>query len=102
MNKPPDDRKKPEYPPRFSVCFAVDERRILEVAAGGRPLVPYIRWLIFKEDMPELPERRMPNSGTIAASAITGSIMHFHFYRVMSHGPSAGDLPPQMETFNAQ
>ena len=58
MNKPPDDTKKPKYPPPFSMRFTEDERRVLEMAAGGRPLAAYIRWLIFKEDMPELPKRR--------------------------------------------
>lgn len=38
--------------------FTDDERRVLEMAADGRPLAAYIRWLIFKEDMPELPKRR--------------------------------------------
>jgi len=58
MNKPPDDRKKSKYPPPFSMRFTDDERRVLEMAADGRPLAAYIRWLIFKEDMPELPKRR--------------------------------------------
>jgi hypothetical protein len=38
--------------------FTDDERRVLEMAAAGRPLAAYIRWLIFKEDMPELPKKR--------------------------------------------
>lgn len=47
-----------KYPPPFSMRFTDDERRALELAADGRPLAAYIRWLIFKEDMPELPKRR--------------------------------------------
>jgi len=58
MNKPPDDTPKPKYPPPFSMRFTDDERRVLEMAADGRPLAAFIRWLIFKEDMPELPKRR--------------------------------------------
>ena len=58
MNKPPSDIKKSKYPPPFSMRFTDDERRVLELAADGRPLASYIRWLIFKEDMPELPKRR--------------------------------------------
>lgn len=58
MNKPPCDDKRSKYPPPFSMRFTEDERRVLEMAADGRPLAAYIRWLIFKEDMPELPKRR--------------------------------------------
>ena len=58
MNKPPSEDQKPKYPPPFSMRFTDDERRVLELAADGRPLASYIRWLIFKEDMPELPKRR--------------------------------------------
>lgn len=58
MNKPPSEDKKSKYPPPFSMRFTDDERRVLELAADGRPLAAYIRWLIFKEDMPELPKRR--------------------------------------------
>jgi hypothetical protein len=58
MNKPPSDKKKSKYPPPFSMRFTEDERRVLELAAAGRPLAAYIRWLIFKEDMPELPKIR--------------------------------------------
>lgn len=61
MIKPPfnDNARLPKkYPPPFSMRFTDDERRALELAADGRPLGAYIRWLIFKEDMPELPKRR--------------------------------------------
>lgn len=49
---------KKKYPPPFSMRFTEDERRALELAANGRPLAAYIRFLIFKEDMPELPKKR--------------------------------------------
>ena len=58
MNTPPSDNKRSKYPPPFSMRFTEDERRVLEMAAAGRPLAACIRWLIFKEDMPELPKRR--------------------------------------------
>jgi hypothetical protein len=32
--------------------FTEDERKTLELAAGNRPLGAYIRWLIFKEEIP--------------------------------------------------
>ncbi len=51
-----DNGKK--YPAPFSVRFTDDERKTLELAAAGRPLGAYIRWLIFKEDMPEMPKKR--------------------------------------------
>ncbi|MBT2970502.1 MAG: MobC family plasmid mobilization relaxosome protein [Candidatus Thiodiazotropha sp. (ex Ctena orbiculata)] len=53
---PKDQRNK--YPPPFSMRFTEDERKTLEMAAAGRPLAAYIRWLIFKEDMPEMPKKR--------------------------------------------
>jgi len=43
---------KNKYPPPFSMRFTEDERKTLELAAAGRPLGAYIRWLIFKEEMP--------------------------------------------------
>lgn len=53
-----DITPKPKYPPPFSMRFTDDERKALEAAAAGRPLAAYIRWLIFKEDMPEMPKKR--------------------------------------------
>jgi len=50
--------KPPKYPPPFSMRFTEDERKALEAAAAGRPLAAYIRWLIFKEDMPDMPKKR--------------------------------------------
>ncbi len=42
--------------------FTKEERKALELAAAGRPLAAYIRWLIFKEEMPEtmpkMPKKR--------------------------------------------
>lgn len=54
------DNKTPKtkYPPPFSMRFTEEERKVLETAAAGRPLAAYIRWLIFKEDMPEMPKKR--------------------------------------------
>ncbi len=47
-----------KYPAPFSMRFTEDERKSLKLAAAGRPLAAYIRWLIFKEDMPEMPKKR--------------------------------------------
>ena len=63
MNRPPENDNRPKYPPPFSMRFTEDERRVLEMAAAGRPLSAYIRWLIFKEEMPELPWQRLPIPG---------------------------------------
>lgn len=41
-----------KHPAPFSMRFTDDERKALELAAGDRPLAAYIRWLIFKEDIP--------------------------------------------------
>ncbi len=56
MDETPDDKNK--YPAPFSMRFTEDERKSLKLAADGRPLSAYIRWLIFKDDMPELPKQR--------------------------------------------
>lgn len=62
MAKPPQNRsakdKKYRYPSPFCMRFSEDERRVLEIAAAGRPLAAYIRWLIFKQDMPAMPKKR--------------------------------------------
>ena len=56
---------KNKYPPPFSMRFTEDERKTLELAAAGRPLGAYIRWLIFKEEMPAT----MPKARTRGESA---------------------------------
>ena len=52
-----DKTPKTKYPPPFSMRFTEEERKALETAAAGRPLAAYIRWPIFKEDMPEMPKK---------------------------------------------
>lgn len=47
-----------KYPAPFSMRFTKDERKSLEQAAASRPLVAYIRWLIFRKDMSEMPKKR--------------------------------------------
>jgi len=44
------DKKKLTSP--FCMRFTHEERKTLELAAGNRPLAAYIRWLIFKEEIP--------------------------------------------------
>lgn len=50
-----NDEKKQPSP--FCIRFTEDERRTLELAAGDRPLGAYIRWLIFKEEIPVIRTR---------------------------------------------
>ncbi|MCU7938358.1 MAG: MobC family plasmid mobilization relaxosome protein [gamma proteobacterium symbiont of Bathyaustriella thionipta] len=45
-------KKTTKYPAPFCMRFTRDERKTLELAAGDRPLAAYIRWLIFKEEIP--------------------------------------------------
>ena len=47
-----DKNKTKKYPAPFCMRFTDDERKTLELAAGDRPLAAYIRWLIFKEEIP--------------------------------------------------
>lgn len=35
-----------------------EERESLELAASGRPLAAYIRWLIFRKDLSDMPKSR--------------------------------------------
>lgn len=58
IKRPFNENAKKKYPSPFSMRFTEDERRALELAANGRPLATYIRFLLFKEDMPELPKKR--------------------------------------------
>ena len=104
MNKPPKEKKTRKYPPPFSMRFTDDERRVLEMAASGRPLAAYIRWLIFKEDMPELPKRRTREQvadpqrkelskllGTLGKSRISQNINQ------LAKAANSGSLPVNME-----
>jgi RNase P/RNase MRP subunit POP5 len=50
--------QKSKYAPPFSMRLSDEERAVLEQAAGDRPLAAYIRWLIFKEIMPDMPKKR--------------------------------------------
>ncbi len=45
-------KNKKKYPAPFCMRLTDDERKALELAAGDRSLASYIRWLIFKEDIP--------------------------------------------------
>lgn len=62
MIKPPENLK-PKHLPPFSIRFTHEEREALKTAAAGRPLAAYIRWLIFKEDMPQMPKKRTRGEG---------------------------------------
>lgn len=105
MSNPPFSDKAPKkYPPPFSMRFTIDERRALELAAAGRPLASYIRWLIFKEDMPELPKRRTRETaanpdrqelakllGTLGKSRISQNINQ------LAKAANSGSLPVNQE-----
>jgi len=58
MTENTSKKQKYKYPAPFCLRFTEDERKTLEIAAAGRPLGAYIRWLIFKEDMPAMPKKR--------------------------------------------
>ncbi|MCF6251078.1 MAG: MobC family plasmid mobilization relaxosome protein [Methylococcaceae bacterium] len=45
--------QRKRYPPPFSMRFTKDERKKLDLAADGRPLAAYIRWLIFQDRIPK-------------------------------------------------
>ncbi|MCK4843180.1 MAG: hypothetical protein KAT04_15065 [Methylococcales bacterium] len=49
--KTPLKRKK--YPAPFAMRFTKDGRKRLDLAADGRPLAAYIRWLIFQDKIPK-------------------------------------------------
>jgi len=97
-----------KYPPPFSMRFTDDEREALELAAAGRPLAAYIRWLIFKEDMPEMPKRRTRGEsaspehkelakllGALGKSRIASNINQ------LAKAANSGSLPVNKEIINA-
>ena len=97
-----------KYPPPFSMRFTDDEREALELAAAGRPLAAYIRWLIFKEDMPAMPKRRTRGEsaspehkelakllGALGKSRIASNINQ------LAKAANSGSLPVNKEIINA-
>lgn len=96
------------YPPPFSMRFTKEERKSLELAAAGRPLAAYIRWLIFKEDMPEMPKKRTRGEtasqdhkqlaqllGALGKSRIASNINQ------LAKAANSGSLPVSKEIINA-
>tara|TARA_R110001592_G_scaffold27763_1_gene102619 strand:+ start:5646 stop:6074 length:429 start_codon:yes stop_codon:yes gene_type:complete len=96
------------YPPPFSMRFTKEERKSLELAAAGRPLAAYIRWLIFKEDMPEMPKKRTRGEtasqdhkqlakllGALGKSRIASNINQ------LAKAANSGSLPISKEIINA-
>jgi hypothetical protein len=96
------------YPPPFSMRFTKEERKSLELAAAGRPLAAYIRWLIFKEDMPEMPKKRTRGEtasqdhkqlaqllGALGQSRIASNINQ------LAKAANSGSLPVSKEIINA-
>jgi len=88
--------------------FTKDERKSLELAAAGRPLAAYIRWLIFKEDMPEMPKKRARGEtastdhkqlakllGALGKSRIASNINQ------LAKAANSGSLPVTGEIVNA-
>lgn len=99
-----NEAAKKKYPSPFSMRFTPEERRALELAANGRPLAAYIRFLIFKEDLPERPTRRTRESkadpdrqemakllGTLGKSRISQNINQ------LAKAANSGSLPVNHE-----
>ena len=102
------NNKPTHYPPPFSMRFTKEERKSLELAAAGRPLAAYIRWLIFKEDMPEMPKKRTRGEaasqdhkqlakllGALGKSRIANNINQ------LAKAANSGSLPVSKEIINA-
>lgn len=103
-----NNRPDQKYPAPFSMRFTKDERKSLELAAAGRPLAAYIRWLIFKEDMPEMPKKRTRGEtastdhkqlakllGALGKSRIASNINQ------LAKAANSGSLPVSAEIINA-
>lgn len=104
------DEKSPntKYPPPFSMRFTEDERKALEAAAAGRPLAAYIRWLIFKEDMPEMPKKRTRGeSADVDQKAIAKLLGALGQSRIASNinqlakAANSGSLPVNHDVLNS-
>ncbi|PCJ20512.1 MAG: hypothetical protein COA96_15745 [SAR86 cluster bacterium] len=102
-----NNNRSDQYPPPFSMRFTKEERKSLELAAG-RPLAAYIRWLIFKEDMPEMPKKRTRGEsanqdhkqlakllGALGKSRIANNINQ------LARAANSGSLPVSAEIINA-
>ncbi len=107
MIKNPESLKNKPTPP-FSIRFTPAERKALEMAAAGRPLAAYIRWLIFKEDMPEMPKKRTKGEsvsrdqkeiakllGALGQSRISSNINQ------LAKAANSGSLPVNEEVIQA-
>ena len=105
---PRKNNRSDRYPPPFSMRFTKEERKSLELAAAGRPLAAYIRWLIFKEDMPEMPKKRTRGEtasqdhkqlakllGALGKSRIANNINQ------LAKAANSGSLPVSEEITNA-
>ncbi|WP_330178499.1 plasmid mobilization relaxosome protein MobC [Candidatus Vondammii sp. HM_W22] len=103
-----NNNRSNQYPPPFSMRFTDDERKALNLAAAGRPLAAYIRWLIFKEDMPEMPKKRTRGEsasqdhkqlakllGALGKSRIASNINQ------LAKAANSGSLPVSQEIINA-
>ncbi len=103
-----NNRPDQKYPAPFSMRFTKDERKSLELAAAGRPLAAYIRWLIFKQDMPEMPKKRARGEnastdhkqlakllGALGKSRIASNINQ------LAKAANSGSLPVSAEIINA-
>lgn len=111
MDKSPTRDKnsnKSTYPPPFSMRFTEEERKALELAAAGRPLAAYIRWLIFKEEMPEMPPKRSRGEaasvdqkaiakvlGALGQSRIANNINQ------LAKAANSGSLPVNQDVLNS-
>tara|TARA_B100000446_G_C10378275_1_gene279297 strand:- start:59 stop:478 length:420 start_codon:yes stop_codon:yes gene_type:complete len=52
-----EDKPTTKYAPPFSLRLSFEERAKLEQAAKGKPIGAYIKWIIFKDDLPSMPRR---------------------------------------------
>ncbi len=92
----------------FSLRLTQEERTSLEKAAAGRPLSAYIRWLIFKDDLPDMPKKRTRGeSASIDHKALAQLLGALGQSRISSNinqlarAANSGSLPVNQEVLDA-
>lgn len=97
-----------KHPSPFSLRLSHEERQSLEEAAAGRPLSAYVRYLIFKDNLPEMPKRRTRGeSANIDHKALSQLLGALGQSRIASNinqlakAANSGSLPVNQEVLDA-
>ncbi|MGC1507129.1 plasmid mobilization relaxosome protein MobC [Ketobacter sp.] len=92
----------------FSMRLNQEERALLESKAGDRPLSAYVRWLLFKDDLPDMPKKRTRGEATSidhkALAQLLGALGQSRIasnINQLARAANSGSLPVNQEVLNA-